>query len=83
MSTQNELSEEGLNPSAEDILMFLGYCLRAYEITNEEPLAIDNELVKELINESMANDTVPTIVVGTKGEAAILQARMESADGIE
>lgn len=85
MSTQSEydfISDDGsITPSAEDTLMFLAYCLEAYEMTNGEPLAIDNELVKELIMQSVENETIPAILVGTKGEAVILQGEQRSVDG--
>lgn len=85
MSTQNEfdfISEDGeLQPTAEDTLMFIGYCLKAYEMTNNEPLAIDNELVKSLIMKSVEDDTIPAIIVGTKGEAVILQGETRPVDG--
>lgn len=87
LSTQNEydfIKDDGtIEPTAEDTLMFLGYCLRAYEITNGEPLYIDNELVKDLIMNSVQNDEIPAIIVGTKGEAVVLQGELRSVDGAE
>lgn len=85
MSTQEEydfIRDDGtVAPTAQDTLMFLGYCLRAYEITNGEPLAVDNNLVKDLILNSVENDEVPAIIVGTKGEATILQGELRSVSG--
>lgn len=87
MSTQNEydfINDDGtVTPTAEDTLMFIGYCLRAYEITNGEPLAVDNELVKGLIAKSVEEQTIPAIIVGTMGEAAILQGELRNLDGTE
>lgn len=84
MSTQNEydfISDDGtMSPSAEDTLMFLAYCFEAYEKTNGEPLAIDNELVKALILQSVEENTIPAILVGTKGEAVILQGEQRGLD---
>lgn len=85
LKTQGEydfVDDEGnITPTAEDTLMFLGYCLKAYEVTNGEPLAIDNELVKELIMTSVDEDLIPAIIVGTKGEAVILQGDLRPVDG--
>lgn len=85
MNEENEydfISDDGtISPSAEDTLMFIGYCLRAYEITNGKPLAIDNELVKDLIAGSVENQTIPAIIVGTQGEAVLLQGELRSIDG--
>lgn len=85
MNEQNEydfISDDGtIAPSAQDTLMFIGYCLKAYEITNGEPLAVDNELVKELIAASVDEETIPAILVGMKGQATILQGEMRSIDG--
>ena len=85
MSTQSEydfISDDGeITPSAEDTLMFLGYCLKAYEMTTGEPLAVDNELVKELIFKSAEQDMIPAIIVGMKGEATILQGELRSING--
>lgn len=87
LNTQNEydfVKDDGtIAPSAEDTLMFLGYCLRAYEITNGEPLYVDNEVVKELIVNSVENDEIPAIIVGTKGEAVVLQGELRSVDESE
>lgn len=85
LSTQSESEYDDLDyrPNAEDTLMFLGYCLRAYEITNGEPLFVDNELVKELIFQSVENDTVPAIVIGAKGEAVVLQGDIRSLNETE
>lgn len=85
LNEQNEydfISDDGtVTPSAQDTLMFIGYCLKAYEITNGEPLAVDNELVKELIAASVDEETIPAILVGMKGQTTILQGEMRSIDG--
>lgn len=84
MSTQDEFDfiapDGSLAPSAEDTLMFLGYCLKAYEIENEKPLMVDNELVKKLIMTSVEEDSIPAIMVGLQGENVVLQGEMRLLD---
>lgn len=85
MSTQNEydfINKEGnLTPTAEDTLMFIGYCLRAYEIEQGKPLSVDNFLIKELILNSVEDDTIPAIIVGVEGANVILQGELRDVDG--
>lgn len=84
MSTQDEFDFIGpdgqLTPSAEDTLMFLGYCLKAYEMDNGKPLMVDNELVKKLIMTSVEEDSIPAIVVGVQGTDVVLQGEMRLLD---
>lgn len=84
MSTQNEYDfiDDGgqLTPSAEDTLMFLGYALRAYEIEQGEALKVDNNLIKELILNSVEEDTIPAIVIGVQGQDVVLQGELRDVD---
>jgi len=75
------ISDDGtITPSAEDTLMFLGYCLRAYELEHGEPLTVSNDLVKDLIAKSVDEETIPAILVGVKGSRAVLQGEMRIID---
>lgn len=85
LSTQNEYdfvnTDGNLTPSAADTLMFVGYCLRAYEIEQGEPLKVDNNLIKELILNSVEEDTIPAIIVGIEDDSVVLQGELRDVDG--
>lgn len=70
-----------MTPSAEDTLMFLGYCLKAYEIEQGEPLKVSNALIKELILNSVEEDTIPAIIVGVQNEMVYIQGEVRDVDG--